>query len=406
MKVLLLTGACDKEDVSEPEIVSKWVEEISKDHEVTVFAYSRRERFGCVQEQFGHLNVIEWRDIWFPKRMDKFRAVVKPGYFLFYFKARSFLKKLLRKEKFDVIHQVAPLAWRYPSPAAGLGVPFIRGPVEGGLSTPEGLSKSTGEAEPKYYKLRNLDQWFWRYSKPLRRTFLEADKVMLAAPYVGDVIGISGASNVIVEPDHGLTDRQKIPQKIYDFEGREKLIFLFVGRIIRTKGIRDAVRAVKRLPTDIRKKVEFVVVGDGPDLQACKDEAEKLEVLDVVKFLGWQTREEVDQWYKEADVFLFPSYREPTGGVLLEAMSFSLPVITCAYGGPDFLIDETSGIKISPDSEEQYSSDIAEAITTLVTDKTKLQSLSEGSWKRANGFFDWSTKRKRLTAIYKSVAKD
>ena len=74
-----------------------------------------------ISEQFPELNVIEWSDIRVPKQLERFRAIVKPGYLPYYFRARRFLKKLFLEQQFDVVHQLSPFSWRYPSPAAGLG---------------------------------------------------------------------------------------------------------------------------------------------------------------------------------------------------------------------------------------------------------------------------------------------
>ena len=94
MRVLLITWACDLEDISEPGVAARWVKEISKDHNVTVFSVSKPERFGCVKHQFPELKVIEWCDIRVPKPLERFRAIVKPGYLPYYFRARRFLKKI------------------------------------------------------------------------------------------------------------------------------------------------------------------------------------------------------------------------------------------------------------------------------------------------------------------------
>ena len=48
MRVLIMTWACDRDDVSEPEISYKWAREMSQEHDVTVFAVSKPDRYGAV----------------------------------------------------------------------------------------------------------------------------------------------------------------------------------------------------------------------------------------------------------------------------------------------------------------------------------------------------------------------
>ena len=56
----------------------------------------------------------------------------------------------------------------------------------------------------------------------------------------------------------------------------------------------------------------------------------------------------IDDFYRAADVFVFPSYREPGGNVVFEAMSFGLPLVVGDRGGPGSAVDERSGIRVPP----------------------------------------------------------
>ncbi len=405
MKILLMTWACDTEDVSEPEICSKWVREIAKDHDVTLFSVSRPDRFGCVREQFPDLDVIEWKDIWVPKWLEKFRAVAKPGYVPYYLKARIFLKRLLKEQKFDVIHQITPLAWRYPSPAAGLGTPFVRGPIEGGLPTPEPLKPALSESTPAYYKLRNIDK-FRKFVDPiLINSFAKSDLLLFAAPYVEELIHPMNYRSAILESDHGLQEHQQRPfQEPRAPKREQKIRFIYVGRVVRTKGLRDAIRGFAA--ANLKNQAELIVIGDGEDLKNCRIEAKNLNIEDYVDFRGWQSREDVEKHYQSADVFLFPSFREPTGGVFLEAMSHSLPTICCEYGGPEYFIDEDCGILVPPLEEHLYANEIGKAIDVLISKPEKRFAMSKAAWVKANNLFSWPQKRKRLTEIYQNLSEN
>jgi len=404
MKVLLITWTCDIEDVSEPEIVSKWVREISKDHEVTLFSVSRPDRYGCVKEQFPELDVIEWKDISVPKKLEKFRSVAKPGYIPYYFKARRFLRKLLTTTHFDVVHHITPLAWRFPTPAGGLGVPLIRGPIEGGLPTPPQLKNTTDSDAPLYYKLRNLDA-LRKYLDPvLISSFKKTDRVLFAAQYVQDVLKPLKINSYSLESDHGLLEAQIRPFSFHKRETNRKAVeFLFVGRIVRTKGLRDAIAGLAK--SQFLDRVHFTVIGDGDDLQACKALAQTLTINHKIDFKGWQEKPAVEKAYQEADVFLFPSFREPTGGVLLEAMSHSLPIISCKYGGPEYFVKDNTGILIDPSEEESYSQNIAAAIDEMVSNEDLRMSRAKAAWMRATHEFSWKQKRIRLSDLYKQVAQ-
>ncbi|RFA29344.1 hypothetical protein CAI21_09750 [Alkalilimnicola ehrlichii] len=399
MRILLITWACDLEDVSEPLISARWVQELSRRHEVTVFAVSRPDRFGCVAEQFPQLEVIEWRDIGVPASLERFRAIVKPGYFPYYFKARRFLKRLLRERAFDVIHHLSPFAWRYPSPAAGLGVPLVRGPIGGGLSTPAGLEAAAkGKAAP-FMALRRTDALRRRIDPLLRASYRQTDHLLLAAPYVGNVVEGLEVKATSVDLELGLTDEMlDRPQATCAGKPDGSIDLLFVGRVVRTKGVQFAIRAVAECRN--RDKVRLTVVGAGDDLAACRELATELALDDRVAFKGWLPHAEVEGYFLRADAFLFPSFREPTGGALFEAMLYGLPLIACDYGGPEYLVDESCGIRVAPSSEQSYIQGLADAIDRLVEQPELRAAMGAASHQRAREHFTWRAKHQRLDSIY------
>jgi len=405
MRVLLITWACDADDVSEPEISARWVREISKDHEVTVFSVSKPERYGCVTQQYPDLDVIEWSDIRVPRALERFRAIVKPGYLPYYIRARSYLKQLVKSKQFDIIHHLSPFAWRYPSPATGLGIPLIRGPVAGGLKTPIGLNNYTKTGFHPFMFLRQTDKLRMKFDPLLRASFKACDHVLYAAPYMQKFLSPLPIQHASVEIEHGLEalptiGNGKLPLNETD---ANSIQFLFVGRIIPTKGLIFAIKALGQAKN--KALIQLNVVGDGDSLASCKAEANKLGLDKQINFMGWKTKEEVARQYQEADAFIFPSFREPTGGVILEAMSYGLPIICCAYGGPDFLADDWSAIKVKPGSIEEYVNGLSEAIDTLASDKELRRRFSEAARRRALDVFSWSTKRQRINELYQSIAR-
>lgn len=175
---------------------------------------------------------------------------------------------------------------------------------------------------------------------------------------------------------------------------------LFVGRLVRTMGARDAIRAlglVRDLPACLD------IVGDGFDRAACEVLAGKLGLNDRVHFHGWLPRQRIDEFYRSADVFVFPSYREPGGNVTFGAMGYSLPVLVSDLGGPGNVADETCGIRIHPVSPEQYARDLAAALARLVRDPELRRSLGAGARRRVGEIGLWESKGRALGAIYAEV---
>jgi glycosyltransferase involved in cell wall biosynthesis len=224
----------------------------------------------------------------------------------------------------------------------------------------------------------------------------------MAAPYVQKILAPLSIKSCSIEIEHGLPDEltSLARSRVDSPDGRIKL--LYVGRIVPTKGLRYAIRALSK--TKFLSSVELTVVGDGDDLRACQDEVDRLGLHDYVHLLGWKSKQEVEDFYNNADIFIFPSFREPTGGVLLEAMMHGLPCITCAYGGPDYMVDDLCGIKIAPSSDDDYVVNMASAIDRLVADHDLRNSMSQHAFFRARNAFSWQAKRIRMSSLYEKLA--
>jgi len=402
VKILLLTWGCDRDDVSEAAIAYRWVREIANRHEVVLFSVSLPDRFGCVREQFPDLVVHEWRDIRVPRWMERFRSVAKPGYFFYFSKAREFVRDLVLQHDFDLIHHLNPFAWRYPSPAYGLGLPLVRGPLAGGLPTPAPLGGEVSEALHPYKFLRLTDKWRKRWDRRLIKAYRHTDCVLAAAPYVLDLLKPLPVKRSAIEIEHGLTGQQSHRTRPEKGNVNNKIELLFVGRVVRTKGVRDAIRAVAIMAT--RDKVHFTIIGDGEDMGNCRALATSLGLGNLVEFRGWCAKDVVEAAYEQADIFLFPSFREPTGGVLLEAMVHGLPCVTCDYGGPSYMVVDQCGFKVPPAEPGQYANLLANHLDLLVNDPALRQTMGQSAREHAVQNFDWSKKMARLDVLYSSLS--
>jgi glycosyltransferase involved in cell wall biosynthesis len=114
--------------------------------------------------------------------------------------------------------------------------------------------------------------------------------------------------------------------------------FLFAGRLIPEKGVFDLLRAYGALAPEIRKDVGLVFVGDGPARSALLQRAAATNPGSI-QLVGFAQQEQLAAYYALADVFVFPSYTDPWGLVVNEAMACGLPVISSVAPGcvPDLV---------------------------------------------------------------------
>lgn len=396
-KVVIIAPGCDGTDVGEAQSSFQWVSRLAKDYDLTVLSYRKRNRPTLVG-QIPDAEIVEWLDMPLSGRWERFNSIAKPGYIPFYFRARHWLKDELRNGRhIDLIHQLAPLALRYPSPAAGHKIPYIVGPLGGSLSTPEAFSGEMGSV-PGYMYLRGLDLFRLKFDPMLRGTYRDADIVIGVAPYVREMLHTVGIKRFELLSETGVTELPAISEK----DSRDPVCkLLYVGRLTRMKGVRDAIRALKELPESCR--VVFNIVGDGEDRGACEEEVRRYGLENKVFFHGRVARQEVDEFYRSADIFVFPSLREPSGNVVLEAMSFGLPLIVADRGGPGYVVEDSFGIRVPVTTPQEYAKGLATAIVKLVEKRDQFAHMGDSSRAEILRRHIWSSKIESLTEMYNSL---
>lgn len=396
LKLLLIAPTCDGQDVGEAWVAYQWVRRLSERHDVTLLTYHKRNARPASWQLSG-LRVVEWAEPALLGRAERLNSMLKPGYLHFYWRARRWIHRALAcGERFDLAHQPVPVAMRYPSPLAGFGIPYIIGPVGGSIDSPLAFRQEEDTAA-WYVGLRSFDRLRLRSDPLLRKTFDGASCVIGIAPYVKDVLKDRSIHRLEIMSETGI---ERLPDPVDRSARRGPVKLLFVGRLIRTKGARDAIRAMNLL-RDLQ--VVLDIVGDGSDRAACESLVSELRLKDRVFFHGQQPRDAVQKFYTAADIFVFPSYREPGGNVIFEAMGSGLPMVVCDQGGPGSAVDDSCGVRLRAISPEKYAQDIAGAIKRLVSDQNLRLSLGEQARRRVAEIALWDRKIEQLEAIYNTV---
>ena len=129
--------------------------------------------------------------------------------------------------------------------------------------------------------------------------------------------------------------------------------FLFVGRLVSEKGAFDLLSAYAKLDASLREHVGLVFAGDGESRRLLERQAASI-APGVVRFAGFVQREELAQYYALADALVLPTYTDPWGLVVNEAMACGLPVILSRAAGcaSDLLRDDETGLLIPPRNVE------------------------------------------------------
>jgi glycosyltransferase involved in cell wall biosynthesis len=182
--------------------------------------------------------------------------------------------------------------------------------------------------------------------------------------------------------------------------GNNKNIVLFVGNLIPRKGLHYLIEAAKHVVKE-RDKTKFVVVGEGPlksHLTAyCKEQG----VSDKFVFLGGVPEELLHRLYNCADVFVSPSIQEGQGITLLEAQATAKPVVAFNVTAiTEVVKNKETGLLVTPDSSE-----LADAISTLLNDKPLREKMGRSGREFVSKTFSWDVCAQKMSKVYSEAAE-
>ena len=122
--------------------------------------------------------------------------------------------------------------------------------------------------------------------------------------------------------------------------------YLFVGRLVRDKGITELVDAFERVHMEHPETRLLLVGTQEPELDPLPDQTQRLIAdNDAIIEAGWQ--DDVRPWFVASDLFTFPSYREGFPNVVIQAGAMGIPsVVTDINGSNEIIIEGENGMII------------------------------------------------------------
>lgn len=188
--------------------------------------------------------------------------------------------------------------------------------------------------------------------------------------------------------------------KMEHIKDTDKFTFLFVGRIVRDKGINELVEAFMRVREG--RNVRLLLVGQYEDnLDPVSEETRmRIEKCEDIVYAGPQYGRDLLAYYAVSDSFVFPSYREGFPNTVLEAGAMGLPsIVTDINGSREIIKDGKNGMIIPPKSVET----LAEAMLRMVEDKTMRKQMAENAREMIVSRFEKNFVQKCQIEFYKEV---
>jgi glycosyltransferase involved in cell wall biosynthesis len=134
---------------------------------------------------------------------------------------------------------------------------------------------------------------------------------------------------------------------------------LFISRFLPSKGLIDAIRAVK-IVLDSGKTVRLVCVGDGPQMQEAQSLVNELRIQQHVKFEGFLSEDKTTAYYLNSDMLVFPTtHGEGFSMVIFQSVASGLPIITTRIrAAADYLKEPDNCIWTKPGNPEMLAQKI------------------------------------------------
>ena len=252
------------------------------------------------------------------------------------------LVRLMRAERFDLVHSVTPKAGLLAMVAAWIA----RVPVRIHTFTGQVWATRTGMARAA---LRWIDKTlanaatFTLTDSQSQRSFLTRERVVCASKIAvlanGSVSGVD-ADRFRPDPIRRQIVRESLGIPMTD------VVLLFVGRINRDKGIMDLARAFAIL-ADRHADIRLLIVG--PDEEGLTRGIRDMCSRHVARLHFCAYTDAPEDFMAASDILCLPSYREGFGTVIIEAAAAGLPAIASRiYGVVDAVVDGTTGLLHEP----------------------------------------------------------
>lgn len=306
---------------------------------------------------------------------------------------RRFRRQLLAGE-FDVVFRLLPANPVIPSPFPFLlrkcSVPFVLGPINGGLPWPQGFHQANRQ-KSWIDNLRSL----YRFIPFAGSTYRGAAAIIAGSSHTYAEFAVY-QDKLFFVPENGIK-RTLCCEDLRHTEPGAKLELIFLGALVPFKACDLALRAAASV---LRGGLaHFSVVGDGPDRIRLEQVVKDLGIKHSVSFYGMLTHAEAMQRLRSADVMVYPSVREFGGAVVVEALAAGAVPCVADFGGPGDTVRPDVGFKVALTTEADVVTKMEKILTELAQNRQYLEQLRRKGMAYARDCLTWEAKADAVTQV-------
>jgi glycosyltransferase involved in cell wall biosynthesis len=306
----------------------------------------------------------------------------------------------IRAREFDVVHRITPLT---PTAASSLaprcaraGVPFVIGPVNGGVPWPRQFDHLRRAEREWLSYVRGAYKWL-----PGRgRTLKHAAALLVGSRHTLSEVPQVYRDKCIYMPENAV-DPARFNAQAHPAEA--PLRVCFVGRLVPYKGADMLIEAAA--PLVRRGAMRIDILGDGPTMASLKAAATAAELGESVRFHGWVQHQDVQAVMQECHALALPSVREFGGGVVLEAMALGVVPVVVDYAGPGELVNSSVGYKVALGDRAQIIDGLRRTFEHMIAAPGEVSQRAQQARRTVMEHFTWPAKAQQVVLAYRWVCR-
>jgi glycosyltransferase involved in cell wall biosynthesis len=304
------------------------------------------------------------------------------------------------KIHFDILHNVNFHTDSFPTFLWILRKPLIWGPI------------NHNELIPKQYINSRLEYFKDRFKWYIKKFIWKFDPFLYLSKYFSKIIIVGNSSvkkifqseneKVITLSQVGCSRNANFVKK----HRKDKYRILIAGRFLSIKSFDIGILAFddfyNELSPENKNNVELIIIGKGELENDLKNIVSKIKSKGSIKFLNWLPHSEMVNYYQNSNLFSFPSH-EGAGMVVIEALSYGLPIVCFDNFGPGEFVTNECAFKIP---YSNYSSSIkafSQAYMDLFVNLELESKMSVSAHTHFNKNHTWESKGDFLRRLYEKI---
>jgi glycosyltransferase involved in cell wall biosynthesis len=307
----------------------------------------------------------------------------------------------IRSGEYDIVHRITPLTPTTPSTlarrCAKAGVPFVLGPLNGGVPWPPGFDAERRQEREWLSYVRGI----YKLLPGREATLSSSSAILTGSKFTQSEVPDRYQSKCIYIPENAV-DVTRFTQMTSPSETLP-LRACFIGRLVPYKGPDMLIEAAAPLLADGRLTLD--IIGDGPMSPQLSTLADKLGIADKISFHGWVEHKEIQKIACKCDLMTFPSIREFGGGVVLEAMIMGLVPVIVDYAGPGELVVPGTGYKTPIGTRADIVRDFRAQLENIAANPADLAPIARDAEAYTKAHFTWAAKARQVGEVYDWVLK-